>query len=371
MRPVSRVLQTFLDLARISSPTGRERGVAEYVAAALREAGCEIRFDDTQEVTGSDTGNLIAELPGTVGGILVAFSAHMDCVDPCEGVEPVVEDGVIRSAGDTVLGGDDKAGVAAVIETARRIAESPEPHAGLKFVITVSEEQGLVGAKALSASDASADVCLVLDAHGPVGGIVTAAPTHYIFEAGFTGRAAHAGVEPEKGISAIQMACAAIAHMNLGRLDKQTTANIGTIEGGSATNVVAPACKVTGECRSLDRARVERVREEMDAALREGAAESGGSVDVTWSLAYEGLSVAEDAAELLLVEGACADIGVTSSRFATGGGSDANIIAALGVPSLVLSSGMSKVHTTDEELEVAQLELLSDLLVAIVRRAAG
>jgi tripeptide aminopeptidase len=293
----------------------------------------------------------------------------MDCVQPCQGVQPIVNGGVVRTAGETVLGGDDKVGLAAIIEAVRRLKDGGDAHADILLLLTVSEEQGLLGAKALSAADATADVCFVLDADGQVGGIVTAAPTHYTFKAVFSGRAAHAGVEPEKGISAIVLAASAIERMDLGRLDAQTTANIGTIEGGSATNVVAPTCGVTGECRSLDRESVEVVRAAMDTALREGAAAHGGSVEVTWTLEYGGFSVAKDSPALALAEQACEDIGVAPRRFATGGGSDGNVMASLGMPTLVLSSGMSKVHTTDEELEVAQLERLADLLVAIARRA--
>ena len=368
---MSRVVETFLDLARISSPTGRESGVAAYVARELSALGFAVRFDETQHITGSDSGNLIATLPATVPGMHVAFAAHMDCVDPCEGVEPVLADGVIRSAGDTVLGGDDKVGVAAMIEAARRLAETGEPHAAVKLLFTVSEEQGLLGAKALGAEDASADVCLVLDADGAVGGIVTAAPWHYTFDAAFVGRAAHAGVEPEKGVSAIEMASAAIAGMELGRLDDHTTANIGTIAGGSADNVVAPRCTVTGECRSLDPARVETVKAAMDAAMRTAAERFGGSVVVDWTLAYGGFSVPEDSPATAVVAAACADIGVESHTFTTGGGSDANVLAALGIPTLVLAAGMSKVHSTDEELHVVELERLADLIVAVVRRAVA
>jgi tripeptide aminopeptidase len=368
---VTRLLDTFLDLVRISSPTGRERGVAEYAAAALRGAGCEVRFDETQAQTNADTGNLIAILPASAKGAAVALSAHMDCVDPCEGVEPIVEDGIVRSAGDTVLGGDDKVGVAAAIETVRRLSESREPYAEVRVVLTVSEEQGLIGAKALSAEDAAADVCLVLDADGPIGGIVTSAPTHYTFEARFVGRAAHAGVEPESGVSAIVMAADAIGRMELGRLDERTTANIGTINGGSATNVVAPACSVTGECRSRDRARVEEVRSTMDAALHDSAVAHGGAVEVAWALAYEGFEVPEDSPALHLVQAACKEIGASAHLYATGGGSDGNVIAALGIPTLVLGTGMAKVHTTDERLAVADLEALTDLLVAVVRKAVG
>lgn len=367
---MSRILDTFIDLVRISSPTGRERRVAEYAAAALSEAGCSVRYDDTMGVTGADVGNLIARLPGTSAGPVLAFSAHMDCVQPCENVLPVVEDGVVRASSDTVLGGDDKVGVAAIIEAVRRLAASDEPHPEILVLLTVSEEQGLIGAKALSARDAEADFCLVLDADGPVGGIVTSAPTHYTFTAMFRGKAAHAGVEPEKGLSAIAMASEAITRMTLGRLDEHTTANIGVISGGNATNVVAPSCMVTGECRSLDAARVEEVRESMQAAMDAAVAEAGGTVEVNWKLEYRGFEVPADAEAVRLVEEACEALGLASRRFATGGGSDGNVLSALGLPTLVLSSGMSKVHSTEEELEVVQLERLADLLVTVARRAA-
>lgn len=366
---MSRVLDTFLDLVRISSPTGREAEVARYVEERLTAAGYLVRYDDTRAITGSDSGNLIVEVPGTAPGLTLAFAAHMDCVQPCEGVEPVVVDGVVLSAGETVLGGDDKIGVAAMLECALRLAESGEPHALLRLLFTVSEEDGLLGAKALAPADAHADCCLVLDADGPVGGIVIGAPTHYIFTAEFIGRAAHAGVEPEKGVSAIAMASAAIDAMALGRLDATTTANIGTISGGRADNIVAASCRITGECRSLDRARVEAVRDEMDAALKAGADRFGGTVEVEWSAAYEGFSVDEESAEVALVKSACADIGVSPHCYTTGGGSDANIFASHNIPTLVLGSGMTNVHSIDEEVEVVQIERLADLLLACVRRA--
>lgn len=364
---MSRVLDTFLDLVRISSPTGREAGVAAYVAGALREAGCVVRIDDTQTSTGADTGNLIAELPGAVGGGVIALSAHMDCVQPCEDVEPVVADGVVRSAGDTVLGGDDKVGLAAIIEAVRVLAEQDGEHRPLKLLLTVSEEDGLLGAKALAPADAAAALCLVLDADGPVGGIVVGAPSHHTFTATFTGRAAHAGVEPEKGVSAITMAADAVARMRLGRIDAHSTANIGTINGGSATNVVAPSCVLTGECRSLDTAYAEAIRVDMDAAMHDAANAAGGTVSVEWEHAYPGFTASTDSPEVRLVERACAAIGVASRTYTTGGGSDANVFAGYGVPTLVLGTGMTNVHSTDECLEVLQLERLADLLVAIAR----
>ncbi len=362
---MSRVLETFLDLARIPSPTGQESAVAGYVADALRRAGCEVRFDDTCAATGADTGNLIGTVPGTLSGGVLAFSAHMDCVQPCEGVEPVVTGGVIRSAGETILGGDDKVGLAAIVEAVTRLAEQGVEHRSLKLLLTVSEEEGLLGAKALSAEDATSELCLVLDADGPVGGIVVGAPSHHTFAATFHGRAAHAGVEPEKGVSAIAMAADAISRMELGRLDGRTTANIGTIAGGSATNVVAPSCSLTGECRSLDAGRALAVRERMDSAMREAAKAAGGTVTVEWDHAYDSFTVPVDSPAVRLVMRACEVIGVEPHTYTTGGGSDANVFATHGVPTLVLGTGMTNVHSTDEELKVIELERLADLLVAL------
>lgn len=364
-----RLLETFLDLVRIDSPPGREAACAEYCAQALREAGCTVRFDDSRDCTGSDTGNLIAELAGDTGATLV-LSAHLDVVEPCGAVEPIVSDGVIFSAGDTVLGADDKAGLAAAIECVRRVADADRPRPSLRCVFTVKEELGLVGAKCLHPEDVSGDLCLVLDAAGTPGGIVVGAPTHYAFAAEFTGRAAHAGVQPEAGISSIVMAAHAVGRMTLGRLDEGTTANIGTITGGTATNVVAATTRVTGECRSLDRARVEEVRADMHAAMLDAAERAGGSVQIVWTLEFEGFRLAEDDPRIRLLQAACADVGVSSSVFTTGGGSDANIFAGLGLPTVALACGMEGVHGTSEQLAVADLEALARLCTAAAWRLA-
>lgn len=361
-----RLLATFLDLVRIDSPSGEEAACAAYCERVLADAGCTVVSTGRPAVPGSDTSNLVAVLPGTVDGTLT-LSAHLDCVEPCRGVEPVVQDGVVTSAGATVLGADDKAGVAAVIESVRQ-AMKIERRPTIRCVLTVQEEVGLRGAKALTGEDVAGDLCLVLDADGSPGGIVVAAPTHYTFTAHFIGRAAHAGVAPEQGISAIGMAAAAISRLPIGRIDERTTANVGTVHGGSATNVIAQSVEVTGECRSLERAVVERVRAEMDEVMRRAAAEAGGEVDIEWTLEYEGFSVAPDDPALELVRQACEDVGIEARPFSSGGGSDANIIASLGVPTLALSCGMSGVHSTDEELAVDDLVALTEIVVAVIRR---
>lgn len=364
-----RLLETFLELVRFSSPSGSERLVAQRCAEMLSEAGCAVRYDGSAQATGSDTGNLIAELSGTLPGV-IALSAHLDTVEPCQGIEPVVREGVIVSAGPTILGADDRAGLAGAIECVRRIAESGEPHPTVKCLFTVQEEVGLVGAKSLSTEDAASDLCLVLDAGGAPGGIIIGAPTQYSFRAQFTGVAAHAGISPEKGVSAISMAADAITRMELGRLDAETTANIGTVRGGTATNIVAAAAELTGECRSLDNARCEAVRESMDACMRDAAAEAGGTVEVEWHLEYSAFRIPEDDWAVELLKAACADAGLESSTACTGGGSDANVLSALGVPTLALACGMDSVHGTAEQITVADLQSLVSLITAAVRRFA-
>jgi tripeptide aminopeptidase len=361
----ARLLETFLELVRIDSPPGSEVATARYCEAALQAAGCEVWFDDSAATTGSDTGNLIALLPGTLPGTL-AFSAHMDVVEPCRGIEPIVVDGMIVSAGPTVLGADNRSGLAPAIEIIRRIAESGQPHPSIRVLFTVQEEVGLLGAKSLRPEDVACDLCLVLDAEGAPGGIVVAAPTHYTFTAEFRGRACHAGVCPEQGVSAITVATNAISRMELGRLDADTTANIGSIRGGTATNVVAGRCDVTGECRSLDRARVEVIREAMTSAMHDAADEAGAEVDIVWTREYEGFLHAEDAPEVELVSRACRLAGFEPRTYRTGGGSDANILAAMGIPVIALACGMTGVHGTQEQISIADLEAITSIAEQVV-----
>jgi tripeptide aminopeptidase len=366
-----RVLTTFLEAVRIDSPSGEEAAFGKWCAERLREAGCEVRFDDSAARSGSDSGNLIAELPGGAAGKVIVLSAHLDTVQPGRGIVPVVSDGRVRSSGDTVLGSDDKAGIAAILEALRRVQEGGLLTAPVRVLLTTGEELGLQGAKEIAAEDCSGDLCLVLDAHDPVGGIVGAAPTQFTFKAVFSGVAAHAGVEPEKGRSALVMAANAVSAMRLGRLDDSTTANIGEIRGGGPTNVVTASCVMRGECRSIDPDTAEAVRCEMDEAMRTAARNGGGSVDVDWTLEYAGFRFPEDDPAMGLLAEACRDAGLVPRVFDTGGGSDANVLNAKGLPSLVLSCGMTDVHSTSESIAVADLEAMADLLVAVLLRAAS
>jgi tripeptide aminopeptidase len=364
-----RVLETFLEAVRIDSPSGEEAAFAQWCAQRLREVGCSVRFDESGPVSGSDSGNLIAELAGSATGTVVVLCAHLDTVMPGRGIRPVVADGVVRSSGDTILASDDKAGIAAIIEALRLVQETRMVTAPVRMIFTTGEEMGLQGAKAISRDDCTGDVCLVLDAHGSVGGIVGAAPTQYTFRAEFTGVSAHAGVEPEKGRSALVMAAKAVCGMRLGRLDPATTANVGEIRGGTATNVVTASCVMRGECRSLDAEAAEAVRLEMDGVMRAAALDGGGTVDIDWNLEYPGFRFPPGDPGVELVAGALRSIGITPNVFDTGGGSDANVFTAKGLPSIVLACGMTDVHGTGESIAVADLVALVELIGAVLTRA--
>lgn len=340
--------------------------MAARCADDLRDMDFHVRFDDSAARTGSDTGNLIAHLPGTEAGHIV-LSAHMDTVEPCKGVEPIVADGVVRSAGDTILGADDKAGVAAILEGVRSVIEAGRPRPDITVLLTTCEELHLLGSSALGADELPKDApCYVFDADGAPGTIITGAPCHYALRATFQGRASHAGVVPEAGISAICMAAAAIEAMPLGRLDQATTANIGIIQGGRETNIVPDACVLTGECRSLYADRIEAQRDAMTAALEEAAARFGGSVDIEWEKSYDAVLYDEDDPLVQAVVRAAHAVGLEPRFHHSGGGADANVLAACGVRPLTLSVGMTNFHALDEYIAVIDLEDSARLIEALI-----
>ncbi|MEG0416786.1 M20/M25/M40 family metallo-hydrolase [Gordonibacter sp.] len=366
----ARLLDSFCDLVRIESPSRHEAAMATRCADELRDMGFSVRFDNTAAQTGSDTGNLIAYLPGTATGHIV-LSAHMDTVEPCAGVEPVVADGVVRSAGDTILGADDKAGVAAIFEGVRSAVEEGWARPDITVLLTTCEELHLLGSSALG-SDAlpQGAPCYVFDADGAPGTVITGAPCHYALKAVFHGRASHAGVVPEAGISAICMAASAIEAMPLGRLDEATTANIGVIEGGRETNVVPDTCLVAGECRSLYRSRVDAQRDAMTTALENAAARFGGSVDIEWEKSYDAVLYDEDDPLVQAIVRAVEAAGLTPRFHHSGGGADANVLAACGVRPVTLSVGMANFHSLGEYISVADLEDSARLVEALVAEGA-
>ena len=361
-----RLLATFLDYVRIDSESGNEAAFAARVAEDLKAIGCEISFDDSQAKTGSNTGNLFATLPGSVEGEPLLFSAHMDTVVPGVGIEPVVEDGVIRSKGDTVLGGDDKSGIVAVVEALRTIVEQNLPHPTLQAVFTVCEEGGLRGSKALDYSKLAGSKVIVLDSGGDAGTIVTSAPGQYKLTAAVIGRRAHAGVAPEEGISAIQVMAEAIANMKLLRIDEETTANIGSIRSEFATNIVPERAELRAEARSRNNEKLEAQVSHMVNCLKAACEKYGAQLELDVTKAYCACSLTGEDPFVREVMAACERVGMKPVLAASGGGSDANNFGGRGIKAVNLSTGMSKVHTTGEEIAVADLEATAALVLSII-----
>lgn len=367
-----RLLDTFLELVAIDSPSYEEARVAQHCAKVLENMGFTVRFDESQKYTHSNTNQIIATLPATGKG-RIAFSAHMDCVTPCKGITPVIEDGVIRSDGTTILSADDKSGIAEVFEGIQSVLDAGVPHPEITMLLSVCEEQSVAGAPYFPQVIFDEPVLtLVMDAEGSAGTIVLAAPYHYIYKATFTGRSAHAGVEPEAGRNAIAMAAAAIEAMPQARIDEQTTASVGIIEGGKATNIVPDSCIVRGECRSLDGDAAEAVRAQIDAALHKGAEDFGGTVEVEWELSYAGISVSEDDPDVQDIAQAAREAGFQPTFTTTGGGSDANVLWQKGCKAIPLGTGMTNFHSLEEYITLADLEGVALLIEKIlVRKGAG
>ena len=360
----SRLLNTFLDYIQIDSESRNEAAVAQRVAADLTALGCEVSFDDSMAKTGSNTGNLYAYLPGE--GEPIIFSAHMDTVVPGNGVKPVITDGVIRSSGDTVLGGDDKSGIAAVVEAIHVITESGLPHRPVQAVFTVCEEIGLFGSKNADPAKLMAKQAVVLDSSGDAGKIITAAPGQYKFNLAVLGKRAHAGVAPEEGISAIQVACEAIANMKLLRVDEETTANIGSIHAQFPTNIVSDRCEIVAECRSRNNDKLAAQAEHMMDCFRTACEKYGATLEGEPALSYVGYSMGAGDSLVKLVTDACAKAGLTPTIAASGGGSDANVFNGLGIKAVNLGTGMAKVHTTSEEITIQNLNNTAELVLAIM-----
>lgn len=361
-----RLLDTFFEMVRIDSPSRHEGAMAAHCRAVLEGMGFEVSVDEAASLVGSDTGNLIATLPGTVGGHIV-LTAHMDCVEPCCGVEPVIEGSRVVSAGDTVLGADDKAGIAAIFEAVRCMLETQAPRPTITVILTICEELSLLGAGAFAPDLFDGNVpCVVFDADGAPGTIIKGAPFHYTFKATFHGLCAHAGVEPERGISAIAVAADAIGRMKLGRLDECTTANVGMIHGGREVNIVADECVIDGECRSLYENRVEAVRAQLTESLESAAADAGIPADVHWRVDYPGILYDETHPLMDMLTRAARNAGLKPAFKVSGGGADANLFGLKGLMPVTVGIGMTNFHSLHEFIEIADLENTARFAQAII-----
>jgi tripeptide aminopeptidase len=376
MIDAARLKDEFLDLASIASPSKREGSIARRLEAILKSMGASVDVDDAGERVGGNTGNLLAHFPGnTPEAPPFLLSGHMDTVGPAEAIHPVVEGDVVRTDGTSVLGGDDKAGVVAILEAIRVLRERAIPHGDLEVVLTICEEYGLLGAKHFDTGRLRAKRGLVLDVDG-VCELITRAPAANRLTFTVQGLAAHAGICPEQGMSAIRIAAEAIAAMRLGRLDPETTANLGVIQGGLAGNIVPASVTVRGETRSLSEeklaAQTDHMRRCFDDAAARYAARVGGRdyqarAETLVERQYGRLDIRDDAPVVGLVRSAARAMGRTCRTRATGGGSDANVFAERGLEVANLACGMREIHTVNEWVDVRDLVLTAGLVLETVR----
>jgi tripeptide aminopeptidase len=363
------VVTLFCELAAIPSPPGDERGVADRVAAYLDELGLEVDEDGAGALVGSTMGNLLARAAPTNGGTPIFLCAHLDTVPPTDAIEPLVENGVVRNARPTILGADNKAAAAVMLEALRRLLEEGRPHGGVELVFTPKEEVGLEGAKAFDADRLRARVGYVFDHEGPIGELVRQAPSSTAIDAVFTGRAAHAGMAPEEGRSAIFAAARAIADLRLGRVDEETTANVGEIHGGTARNIVPDRCVVTAEARSHDEGKLADLVQEMLDSFAFAASIAECEVETELEEKYRGYRLGtEDPAFQLAAEG-LRRAGLEPRPVVGGGGADANVFNERGRSCVNLANGMARIHSSEEHIAVADLERMVEVTLALVDAA--
>ncbi|HEV2074729.1 MAG TPA: M20/M25/M40 family metallo-hydrolase, partial [Thermoleophilaceae bacterium] len=346
-----------------------ERRIADEVAGTLEGLGVELTEDRTGEVTGSDAGNLLARIPGPAGARTILLCAHLDTVPLAAPVEVVERDGRFENANEAILGADNKAAVAVFLAVARRLMRTGSP-VGVELLFTTCEERQLAGARAFDRDLLEAEYGFVLDHASPVGELIVAAPTFYRLDAELRGQAAHAGIRPEAGRSAIAAAARAVAALELGRLDEETTANVGRIEGGTATNVVAERCRLELETRSLDHDRASAVARSMVDTIAEAASDGECDVETTVEEQFRGYRTRRGARHVEVAARALESIGIEASYVPSGGGSDANVFEARGLPCLNVANGTERNHQPDERVTRTALESMLDVALAIVALSA-
>lgn len=364
-----RLLNTFLELVQIDSETGHEEIIQPILKKKFEDLGLKVEEDHAGDQPDLGANNLICTLDATENQSntqKIYFTSHMDTVVPGINVKPIVkDDGYIYSDGTTVLGADDKAGLAAIFELIHVIQENNIPHGQIQFVITVGEESGLLGAKALDPKLLDAEFGYAVDASAPIGTTVLGAPTQMKISAVIHGKKAHAST-PNKGVSAINIAAKAVSKMKLGQVDEETTANIGSFTGGSATNIVADEVTLHAEARSHSNEKIEAQIEHMKNVFTETAKAYGCSADIETTKSYQGFKVAEDAKVTRYAIESAESLGLSGNTVIAGGGSDGNIINALGIPTVIIGIGYENIHTTEERMEIKSLNLLAQQLVKIV-----
>jgi tripeptide aminopeptidase len=375
MSPVSdfqreRLHDSFEQLCRIASPTGEERGVADWLTRELTGLGLEVEEDDSGAAGGSNAGNLLARIPGGSERSLM-FCAHMDTVPLTAPVEPVRREDGWENANEGILGADNKAAVAAILELARMLTARPEPSPiGIELLFTVAEETGLNGAREFDIGRLASSFGYVFDHASPIGEIITASPTHMHIAAEVRGKAAHAGLQPEQGVNAIVAAARAIANMPQGRLDAETTANIGMVLGGTATNVVPDRCTINAEVRAVEQEQVDRYVTQAIDALQDAADSAGCDLDLKLQQMFTGYRSGSREAPVALAAKALRRLGYEPSYRSSGGGSDANAFRVNGFACTNIANGTERAHERTERVSFVALEANLELMLALIDEAA-
>lgn len=361
------VVKYFMELVSIDSESKNERAMADKIKADLISMGAEVTEDSAHHQTGGNAGNIYGWIAGDETRDAILLCAHLDTVKPGNGIKATITDGRIHTDGTTVLGGDDKSGVAEIMIGIQRIVKSGVSHAPIEILFTISEEIGLLGAKLFDKQLLRAKFGYALDTH-EVGELVNAAPAQNSIKINIHGKEAHAGVEPEKGINAIRVAAEAIASMPNGRIDFETTCNIGQIEGGVATNIVPNLVAIKGEARSHNPAKLDQVSSDMKKAVEYAIRRNpNSSFDWVCQREYDAFCLSEESPVLKLAVDALLELDIPVKVCAGGGGSDANIINAAGIPVLICGTGMNKVHTVQEDILVSELERGADFIENLIK----
>jgi tripeptide aminopeptidase len=363
-----RLVECFMELVRIDSISREERDLADFLIEKLECLGLEVIVDQAGEEIKANTGNIIARLNGNIKeAVPIMFAAHMDTVVPGKDINPLLKGEKIVSTGKTVLGADDKAGIAALLEALHLIKENNISCGDIEIVFTVCEEVGLLGAKNLDISHLNSQMGFVLDAGGQVGHIITTAPSQNSMELNIYGKSAHAGANPEEGINAIQVAGFALSRMKLGRIDEETTANIGIISGGRATNIVPDEVTLKGEVRSRNEEKLEKYTEKLKKITEDTAQEFKAKADIKIDRKYYCYNLSPHDRVVKIAVKAAEGIGLQLLLCPSGGGSDANIFNKKGIPSVNLAVGMEKAHTVEEYIPIEELKKSAEYILSIIK----
>lgn len=370
MVDTDRLVKLFMEMVEVPSVSGQEGVFRDYLITHFADRGLQCEEDDAANSLGGDSGNLLVRIAGTKKTRPILFLTHMDTVVPGQGIKAVMgDDRIIRSDGTTILGGDDKAGIAAILEGYDVLIEQGLDYPPLELLFTVGEEQGLEGAKAFDYSKLKSTIAFTLDGGGSPGTIIIQSPCQNEIEYRVQGKAAHAGINPEEGINAIQVMSKALSVMPYGRINETTTCNFGIIEGGKARNIVAENCTVRGEARSLSRQELDRLTEELTETFKREVEKNGGQADVEVSFLYPEITLDPEEEVVRLAVAAAESIGLKPELVSTGGGSDASIVNGNNIRCANLGIGMSAVHTTEEFIRMDDLIRDAELVLAIIQQA--